>query len=431
MKTIIVAMAFICAGLVSCQKGEPATEIPDDNQEPPQKEEPAKEEPQREKAEPINLTTVQQQLVQQNNLFAFDLLRTVSLNEDAETNILLSPLSASLALAMLNNGAKGQTQDEIQQTLGYGEVSREEMNGYFQKMITALQTVDPKVILESANSIWIMEGFPVLEAFKDTNRSYYAAEVRNEDFSDPATLDLINNWCAEKTHDKIPDILDKINQDAIMYLINALYFKGVWTIPFDKEATADEAFANLDGSSPRLPTMNLKQTFYHAEGETFDLLELPYGNEAFSMLIMLPKEGVSPSAVIDALDAPSWDASLAQMFPKEVELKLPRFKIEYERTLNEDLKDMGMRSMFSPAMADFSLINSGGGLFVSQVKQKTFAEVNEEGTEAAAVTIIEMEMTSIGEKAPPVLFHVNRPFLYFIKEKSTGAILFTGLTKNL
>ncbi|MDR1938192.1 MAG: serpin family protein [Tannerellaceae bacterium] len=436
MKKIIVAMVFICAGFLSCQKGELVTEVSENNQEQPKKEEPekedpAKEEPQREEAKPIDLTKAEQLIVQKNNLFAFDLLRTVSLNEEPEKNILLSPLSASLALAMLNNGAAGQTHDEIQQTLGYGDILRDGMNAYFQKMLTALQEVDPDVTLESANSIWIKDGFPVLDSFKETNRTYYAAEVRNEDFNNPATAGLINDWCAENTHDRIPDIIDKISPDAIMYLLNALYFKGVWTIQFDKQATADETFSNLDGTTPLLPTMNLKQTFYHAEGETFDLLDLPYGNEAFSMVILLPKEGVSLSSVIDALDAQSWDASLARMYTKEVELKLPRFKIECERILNQDLKDMGMISMFNAGMADFSLIRPGGGLSVSLVKQKTFAEVNEEGTEAAAVTVIEMVFTSIGEDAPPALFHVNRPFLYFIKEKSTGAILFTGVTKNL
>jgi serpin B len=420
-------MAFVFAGLISCQTaGEPDPAVEDEN---PVIEEPGIVA----EGEPIVLTEVEQQIAQKNNLFAFDLLRTVYLNEEQENNILLSPLSASLALAMLNNGAAEKTHDEIQQTLGYGDISRDEMNGYFKKMIEAMKKVDPLVSFESANSIWIKKDFSILEAFKETNKNYFAAEVRNEDFSDPATVGLINGWCAEKTHDKILDIIDGIPDGAIMYLINALYFKGVWTVQFDKEATADEPFSNLDGATPLLPTMNMTQTFPHFEGETFDILELPYGNESFAMLILLPKEGVALSSVIDALDGETWEKSLSRMPGKNVALKLPRFKIEYEKELNDDLFAMGMESMFDSKIADFSLMRPEKDVSVSMVKQKTFAEVNEEGTEAAAVTAIEMEVTSVIGGGSPTLtpFYVNRPFLYFIKEKSTGTIFFTGVTKNL
>ncbi|MDR1982033.1 MAG: serpin family protein [Tannerellaceae bacterium] len=424
MKRMIATMACIFAGLISCQTaGEPDPAFEEET--PITEEEGIVAE-----GEPIVLTEAEQQIAQKNNLFAFDLLRTVYLNEKPGENILLSPLSASLALAMLNNGAAGKTHDEIQQTLGYGDLARDEMNGYFKKMVDGMKTVDPLVSFESANSIWIKNNFSILEAFKEINKNYFAAEVRNEDFSDPATVDLINGWCAEKTHDKIPDIIDGIPDGAIMYLINALYFKGIWTVQFDKEETADEPFSNLDGTTPLLPTMNMAQTFQHFEGETFDLLELPYGNESFAMLILLPKEGVALSSVIDALDGETWEKSLSRMYGKNVELKLPRFKIEYEKILNKDLFAMGMESMFGGA--DFSLMRPEKDVCVSMVKQKTFAEVNEEGTEAAAVTAIEMVVTSVGGDSPTLTpFYVNRPFLYFIKEKSTGTIFFTGVTKNL
>ncbi|MDR1557501.1 MAG: serpin family protein [Tannerellaceae bacterium] len=406
MKRIIIAWGILPALLLSCQTNDP--------------------EPRKTERINIVLTKAEQEIVRQNNIFAFDLLRTVSRNEEQGKNLLLSPLSASLALAMLNNGAAGQTQQEIQETLGYGNITRDEMNGYFRKMLEAIREADTEVAFETANSIWIRKDFPVLETFKDVNREYYEAEVRNEDFSNPQTVGLINNWCADKTHDKIPDIIKQIDSDVVMYLLNALYFKGMWTYQFDKKATEPEAFANSDGSETLTPVMNLKETLHHREGETFDLLELPYGNESFGMLILLPKEGVSLSSVVDALDAETWENSLAGMYSKEVNLKLPRFKIEYERKLNDDLKEMGMVSMFGPA--DLSLIQPGRNLYVSMVKQKTFAEVNEEGTEAAAVTVVEMVETAL--PSSPVLFHATRPFLYFIREQSTGTIFFSGAVQH-
>jgi serpin B len=374
----------------------------------------------------IVLTKAETEIVKQNNAFAFNLLRSVSQLEKPESNFLLSPLSATLALAMLNNGADGQTQQEIQQALGYADITRDETNAYFRKMITALKEADTDATFETANSIWIRNGIPVLETFKDVNREYYEAEVRNEDFSNPKTPGLINSWCADRTHNKIPEILDYIDGNTVMFLINALYFKASWAFPFNRDLTAREYFTRSGGLKTMTSVMNLERSLVHGESEDFDLLELPYGNGTFSMLLLLPREGLPLSSVLKTLDAETWANSLARMYTKEVELKLPLFRVEYERELNEDLKAMGMEQMFT-RRADFSLIRPEGDLLVSKVKQKTFVEVNEEGAEAAAITVIDMDLASAAPpEDTPVRFYATRPFLYFIREQSAGAILFAG-----
>jgi serpin B len=376
--------------------------------------------------EKIELTRSEQQMAARSNVFAFNLLREVAKNEAEGTNLLVSPLSASLALAMLNNGADGRTREEIQEALGYGDVSNEEMNGYFQKMIRMMQKADPNVAFEAANSIWIRNTFPVLDAFKEVNTDYYEAEIRNEDFSDPATVSLINDWCAEKTHDKIPTILYEpvIPEDVIMYLINALYFKGTWTLPFDKTLTTEEPFRNWDGTTSKPPVMNLTEAFWYHHGETFDLLELPYGNQSFGMILLLPHEDVSLASIVEEMDAETWNTQVSMMYPALVSIKLPRFKIEYEKTLNKDLMGLGMVSMFGAA--DLTRIHPTAPLVVSEVRQKTYAELNEEGTEAAAVTLIAVSLSMDSKPPAPSPFYVDRPFLYLIREKSTGVIFFTG-----
>jgi serpin B len=381
----------------------------------------------------IVLTKAEQQIVEKNNFFAFDLLRTVSKNEAKEKNLLISPLSASLALTMLNNGADNLTQEEIQGVLGYGDITRDEMNGYFQKMLEAMQEIDPQTAFKSANSIWVNQQFPVLTPFIEVNKGYYGAEVRNEDFTHPATVGLINRWCSDNTEGKIPEIINEISPATVMYLINALYFKGQWSSPFDKSKTKNEFFYNQDGSAPLIPTMNKTIDLHCYKGEDFTIAEFPYGNKAFSMVFLLPDEGVSLSSIVEKMDAQTWQQSLWGMRSAEIPVKIPRFKINYERQLNGDLEEMGMQSMFSPLSADFTLIHPTAPLCVSQVKQKTFAEINEEGTEAAAVTVIDMVTSAGPDSLRPEIkeFYVVRPFLYFIKEQSTGTIFFIGEMRNI
>jgi serpin B len=379
----------------------------------------------------INLTEEEKLIARQSGTFAFDLLQSVRRTEEAGTNIFISPLSLNLALLMLNNGAAGETQIELESILGGGKVSREALNTFAQKMVNAMQVLDPRAVFESANSIWIRKDFPVLTPFRETNRQYYGAEVRNEDFSLPSTLALINGWVEEKTHGKIPQLLGEIDPESLLYLINTLYFKGIWNTPFEEDRTVDKPFYNRDGSTPALPAMHAVMTTGAVRTEQFDMLELPFGNQAFSMVILLPREEVSLDEVMESLDANVWQY-LADL-PKTsfvVNLQLPRFKVEYQRTLNGDLKALGLPSLFSHP--DFSLINPDGGLSVSSVVQKTFARVDETGMEGAAATVIAMQGADLETTPPPPLdFHVNRPFFFFIKELSTGVPFFAGVIENL
>jgi serpin B len=375
--------------------------------------------------EDLVLTAAEETVVARNSVLAFNLLRQVA-GEAPNDNLLVSPLSLSLALAMLNNGANGLTQQEIQTALGYGDVTREEANGYFRKMIDALQELDTCVRFENANSIWIEERLPVWDAFKEVNQTYFDADIL--DFSDPAgAVNRINGWCSEKTHGLIPKLLEE-GDIAVMYLVNALYFKGNWTFPFDESLTEEAPFYSLNGSTASPPTMQQTATLGYAKTETFELVELPYGNTAFDMTLLLPAENVSVASILEELDATAWDNALSKLHRELIDIRLPRFKMEYGRTLNEDLKALGMTAMFGED-ADFSLM-SPEPLYVSFVKQKAILEVNEEGAEGAAATVIGMDVLSPGPVQPYVVAF-NRPFVYVIKEKSTGSIVFAGIIRNL
>jgi serpin B len=380
--------------------------------------------------EDIALTQGEQAVLQGNNAFAFELLKKVYRNETEGANIFISPLSATLALAMLNNGAAGETQAQIQTALGYGGLAREDVNSYFQKMVKAMQEMDNSVRFESANSLWIANNLAVLQPFKEVNRTYFDAEALNVDFTAPATREVINKWAAEKTHDLIPKFLDSLEPATRMMLINALYFKGDWTQPFDAKNTKNAPFHNANGSTPNVKMMDFAKAVrlsYRKEAE-FELVELPYGNEAFSMALLLPAEDASLASIVEGLDAAAWESSLSGMRSQRLELSMPRFKLEYSRSLVDDLKALGMKSMFDE-QANFSLISENEALFVSDVLQKTFIEVNEDGAEAAAVTGGIMMATSIEPVIPKLEF--NRPFIYFIKERSTGAVFFSGIIRNL
>ena len=368
--------------------------------------------------------------MQGNNAFGFHLLQAISEEEQQQGNIFISPLSATLALGMLNNGAAGITSEEIRTALGCADVPTEEMNDYFLKMLTALLDIDPELTFESANSIWIREEFQPLPSFVEANQEKYDAQVRYENFANPATLGLINGWCAEKTHDMIDKILDQINPAEIMYLINALYFKGLWTAPFEKEQTTDETFANENGTTPLVPMMRQEIELNYARHELFEAVEVPYGNEAFSAVFVLPSEGVTPASLIESLDATVWNDCISNLSAQTVQLGIPRLELACEFELNKALKKLGMVSMFGNEDTDLTGIHPTASLFVSQVKQKTALKINEEGTEASAVTLVGI-MSAASPDMKPVPFILNRPFLLFIKEKSTGAILFGGLVREL
>jgi len=376
-----------------------------------------------EPAKPIVLTTKQSEKVNIDNLFAFKIFKEVSISP----NTFFSPLSLTMALGMLYNGATGDTRTEMAQALGMGDFTETEVNEYYLQMREALLKIDPLTNICIANSIWYRNGFPVKQSFIDINQKYFDAMVKALDFSSPDAADIINKWCAEKTKNKITEIVKKpINDLTMMFLINALYFKSKWQLPFDKAKTKQDDFTIKENQKKKVNMMEQTTTLPYYADKYMQCVEMPYGNDAFSMVTILPDNSVSIEKLIDYLDNTVWKNVLDQMYPQKVWLKLPRFKIECEIPLNDPVKKVGMKQIFDPNVAGLINIADISDLHVSNIKQKTFVEVNEEGTEAAAVTVIEIGITSVGPSLDPKQFFANRPFLYLIKEKSTGAILFIG-----
>jgi serpin B len=379
-----------------------------------------------EPAKTISLTPKQAERASIDNRFAFEMFRRVS--RDGEANTFFSPLSLNMALGMLYNGAAGDTRDEMATALGMSGFTTVEFNEYYREMSGALSRVDPLTDIGIANSIWYRSGFAVKQPFLDVNRDYFDATTRALDFSAPASVEAINNWCAEKTKNRITEIVESpIPANTMMFLINALYFKSKWYFAFDKGQSREGDFTTTGGTTRRVTLMARTADLpYHAD-ERLQCVEIPYGNQAFSMVAILPVGDMDLDGLVDYLDNAAWNDIAGKLATREVRLELPRFKVECSMDLSRPVKDAGMELIFSEQRADFSNI-SDEQLFVSLIKQKTFVEVNEEGTEAAAVTIIGMEATSIGPDDPPlpVSFLANRPFLYLIREKSTGVILFIG-----
>ena len=363
--------------------------------------------------------------------FSFDILQTVLEKEEGK-NVFFSPLGAGFPLAMLANGAAGETFDEIRKLLGYEGAPIEELNAHFEQL-KALASSDEDVTVEQANTVFTDIRFPVLPAFAETMQASYGAEVHEHDFRDvEATLALINAWTSEQTHGLIPQLLDEL--PGTTYLIHTLYFKALWASRFNPEDTKDETFTNADGSLSQVPAMNQTLRTFAYSGESFDALELNYKGDEYSMVLLLPKEGVSLSSVEKQLGPDSFRQTLSEMYLYDASVRLPRFELENEYTLNDVLESMaGGKLKLLGGESDYSLLNSALSGALILIKQKTFAEVNEEGTEAAAASYVEM-ITSPGPQAenyPAIDFHVDRPFFFFIHEKSSGEILFAGRILNL
>ncbi len=363
------------------------------------------------------------ELIAADNAFAYDLLsETDKINE--EDNFMLSPLSVAMALGMTYNGAENETKQAFEQTLRLNGLSRHDLNRIHGDLLTYLIKADPRVTLEIANSIWVHNLYTLMKAFADTNAYYYKAEVANIDFRSNDATETINNWVSDNTHGKIPAILDQIPPDAVMYLINAIYFNGTWTFAFDKNKTGDMPFHYRDGSVGQVSTMQMEGDIEYYRNDLFRAVELPYGSGKFVMDILLPGEAHTVSdltAWLTANGEGSWLMNFSEA--KDLLIKLPKFKFEYSTILNEALKNMGLGNAFS-ASADFSgMLEELKNLSISRVIHKTFIDVNEQGTEAAAVTAVEIEYTSVSE---PSSFIVDRPFLFILREKKTGAVVFTG-----
>ncbi len=374
-------------------------------------------------AEPINLRLAEK--VGTDNSFALDLFRTTN-NSTDEENVFVSPLSVSMALSMTLNGAKGATLEEMMHALRANNYSLDDINEYNKDLREALIKVDKSTSLTIANSIWYRNDVSVKNDFISVNKNNYNAEIKALDFGSSDAVKQINNWCAKQTNDKIQEIIEEIPEEALMYLINAVYFKGIWVSQFDKnKTTKDDFYTKNNTSTGKVNMMHQIGGFDYYSDEYGRYLKLPYGNNAFSMIVMLPNDNKTVDDFISNLDNERWNNAINYMSGKEINLSLPRFKTECKYEMQKViLPEMGMKTPFS-FWADFSGMFENTSACISSVIHKTFVEVNEEGTEAAAVTSVEMIYTSVQE---PVIidYTVNKPFAFAIHENSTGVILFIG-----
>ena len=364
----------------------------------------------------IELAEGERKLIESNNDFAFNLFREARI----DTSCVLSPLSITYALGMLNNGADGQTLKEINQTLGFGEAGADAINAFCQKMLKEANTLDLETKALIANTIFVNEGlgYRLQDGFVDKANTYYDAEPQNRDFADGETMDVINQWANDHTEGMIPEVLneDTFKPIAVSYLLNALYFKGMWSSPFKKEMTTNESF----GGGKEVPMMHkMGQDFQYAENDLYQAIRLPYGNGAYEMTVFLPREDKTVGDVLDTLNGSNWQFD---SWPTEVDLKLPRFETGTNQNLVKTMSDLGMPTAFGE-YADFPHF-CNVPVYISNMFQVAKIKLDEEGTEAAAVTVIQIDAT--GMPSPPKPFHANRPFLYIISEQSTGAIFFIG-----
>ncbi len=367
---------------------------------------------------------VDPRLVEANTDFAFNLFH-ILLKETPGQNLFISPAGVSLALAMTYNGAAGDTAAAMAEVLRFGEMELEEINAAFADLRTILQNPDPKVELALANSLWARQGKEFYEDFLQRNHDYFGAEVTELDFDLPDAAATINRWVVQQTAGKIKDLIEApIHPLTVLFLINAIYFKAVWTEPFDPVQTREIPFTLPDGSSKEHPVMFREGQFRCLEQEGFQATSIPYGKtQRIGIYVFLPESGQNLESFYERLTPEAWNSWMDQFQETEAYIGLPRFKFEYEASLNEPLKAMGMEIAFNDSAADFSRMKPvPPRMFIAEVKHKTFVEVNEKGTEAAAATSVEITE----ESSPTFCMIVDRPFFVSIVDHKTGSLLFMG-----
>jgi serine protease inhibitor len=374
---------------------------------------------------PRALTVHEARVSRAANQFALDLFKRLNAAQPGE-NVFVSPLSVSFSLGMTMNGADGTTLDEMRSTLGFGTAELAEINEGYRGLMALERGLDESTTFQIANSVWYRQTYAFRQTFIDQVKQTFDADVRASPF-DATTIATVNAWVSEKTNGKIPTILESIEDDNVMFLINAIYFKGSWREQFDPAKTMDATFQSLTGPQT-VRMMNRPKDFgtiRYASTSTATIGELIYGNGAFVMTILMPNSGSEIGALAAGLDTAAWTSFLAQLRDTKFQVALPKFTLSYERELKDDLIALGMRVPFEGAQANFSRMSAhvtpSQNLYISFVKHKTFVDVNEEGTEAAAVTNTGVSVTSL----PPCLC-VDRPFVFAIRERFSGTILFLG-----
>ncbi len=373
---------------------------------------------------PIQLRSALLPQAARDNEFALKLFRKMAVSS-SDSNYVVSPLSISIALGMAWNGAEAETKTEMTTLLGMNDMPDSLINQYYEVMQKSLPVVDSSTAVNIANSLWYTTDFTVRPSYLKVNQDYFDAEIRSIDFLQPWAKDTINAWVDAKTNHLIPTIVQSTS-DQVMFLINAVYFKGAWVIPFDPKNTHTTSFTKQKGGTTQVKMMSLLDTLRYGETDNAQYLDLAYGNGAYSMTLVLPKAGFTTSNILETLTTSTWNAALESLNKQQVQAFLPRFKVECNFDLVPTLKSLGMKLAFTD-MANFSSI-SEEPVMISDVKHKTYVEVTEKGTTAAAVTSIGFVTTSLPNY--PV-FNVNKPFLFFIRENGSKVILFAGKIANV
>lgn len=371
-------------------------------------------------------TANEKKLALNDNAFGIEFFKQIYGSIPKDSNIMVSPLSVSLALGMTYNGSNGSTKTAMQQALMLTGMSDNDINTSYKGLIDKLTSLDTNVKFSIANSIWYRNTFNVQQSFISTDKTYFYADVTAMDFNQSNASQIINDWVAEKTNNKIKSIINEIDPTTVMFLIDAIYFKGAWKYTFDSKYTALTTFNINSNSTKQVQMMKQRGKYKTYNDGTLYALELPYGKEQFSMILILPCNNNTINDIIPNLSADEWNNIVSNLKQSDtINVEIPKFKFDFSQTLNQVLAQMGMGIAFTDN-ADFTRINPNGNLQISKVTHKTYIDVNEKGTEAAAVTVVEIVNTS----APITDFIANQPFLFAIKEVQTNAIIFIGRVSN-
>lgn len=398
---------------------------------------------------PVKLTAEQTLFVNDNNKFTMNFLKTVNEAERSGKSFIYSPLSITYVLGMVNDAATGLTEKELEETLGFHQGGIQAVNDYCKKLIDGLPKVDDKVTLNIANAIFLNKDFTLKPQFEQDMQTYYDAKAEALDFSASNTLDHINGWCKEKTNGMIPSILDDIDPLMVSYLLNAIYFKADWASKFDPKNTKNETFTTEnDNSSTDIPMMHQNVLIQYINNSMFSAIKIPYGNGLWNMMVMLPEKGFTTDHIINHLAALGLNGvegafceiedgiatmSVKSFSPHKVDLKLPRYETSSDTDDIEDgliglMQKMGINRAFDERLAEIPNMCELP-VYIDMMRQKAKIKVSEEGSEAAAVTVAGVANYSMGSEPieyPKATFHANRPFVYVIREQSSGVILFVG-----
>jgi serine protease inhibitor len=367
------------------------------------------------------------QLVDASNRFGFDLFNQLQLQQKSQSqNILISPQSMAIALAMTRNATAGATQAEMTQVLKLGQLDPKTVDLSYDQLIKTLKTADPSVELAIANSLWVNQNISLNQHFIQTTQDFYQGKVSNLNFAAPAAKNTINQWVASNTAHKIPEIVQEIAPDDALFLLNAIYFKGSWTSKFAPNATSAQPFYLQPKKTKQVAMMSQTGDYRYYQNQDFQAIRLPYGKQGeLGMYIFLPQKNSNLEQFQQHLNLANWQEWLSQMRSQPGNVSLPKFKLEHETEFKDVLASLGMKQVFDATQADFSAM-TGSTVALNTVKQKAVIEVNEEGTEAAGVTSFGIHITSATPQNQAFEMNINRPFFFAIRDDITETVLFMG-----